>query len=408
MKSKGITVAELLNQVPQSVFDELGTKSQVDHFAKKLTGQRVFQLLLHGLLSGKELSFRILETQFESPLFQSLLTAPEPKGIDHSSLAGRLATIKSGFFKSLFEHVSAVFTEKFSSTELKKYQIVRFDSTMISLSSKLLKMDALRTSGRKKPEKPEKESLSIKFSVGFDGTTVRQIELYNEQSSLSENVALRDVVEKTSLSKKDIAVFDKGITRRATYCKLSEDEVCFVTRIRTDSEKSGRKFKYEKVRDFTQTDPENPIKTPSLLIEEDIVVHLYDEKHRKTKQTFRLIKATRLENGEKINFLTNVTDLDAAEITEVYRLRWDIEVFFKFLKQEFSFKHFLCRNENGLRVMMYMAVIAAMLIYIYRKLNNIEGFKIAKLKFINELEREVIKIIIQLCQGKPELLHLKL
>lgn len=405
MKRQGIRVVELLNEIPQDVFDNIGLEHQVDYKVKKLTGQQMFQLLLYGLLSGKELSLRILEGLYESPIFQSLSSSLDTETIDHSSLAGRLSTIKVDYFKDIFEHVSRSFTQKFSLDEIKKYRLVRFDSTMISLSTKLLKMQGLHTGDHKRDVEGGNSNLNIKFSVGFDGTTVRQIELFNEQTSLSENVALTAVIGKTAMTNRDIAVFDKGITRRKSHAQFSEDGIQFVTRVRASEEDDERQFRYKEVSQLTLIEPDEPIITDTLMIEEDLEVFLYDGNHAKTKQTFRLIKATILDSGLRINFLTNMLVLSAEEITEIYRLRWDIEVFFKFLKQEFNFKHFLSRNENGVRVMMYMTAIAAMLIYIYRKFNNIEGFKIAKLRFVNELEWEVIQTIVELCQGKPELLR---
>jgi hypothetical protein len=79
--------------------------------------------------------------------------------------------------------------------------------------------------------------------------------------------------------------------------------------------------------------------------------------------------------------------------------------FFRFIKQEFGFKHLLSRNENGIQIMLFMTLIATMLIYIYRKINEIDSMKIAKFKFINELDNEILKIIVEICQGKPELLE---
>lgn len=70
-----------------------------------------------------------------------------------------------------------------------------------------------------------------------------------------------------------------------------------------------------------------------------------------------------------------------------------------------NMKHFLSRNENGIQVVMYTTLIAAMLIYIYRAINELDSFKIAKLKFVNELEIEVLKIIVEMCHGNPNLLH---
>ena len=66
-------------------------------------------------------------------------------------------------------------------------------------------------------------------------------------------------------------------------------------------------------------------------------------------------------------FVTNIIDLSAAEICEVYKMRWDIEVFFRFLKQEFNLKHLVSRNENGIKVMLYMTLITAMLLLFIKR-----------------------------------------
>lgn len=104
-----------------------------------------------------------------------------------------------------------------------------------------------------------------------------------------------------------------------------------------------------------------------------------------------MIVADSLRTGQKMYFLTNMFGLSAAEVTEVYKQRWKIEVFFKFLKQEMNFKHFLSRNENGIQAVLYTTLITAMLIYIYRQVNRIEGYKMAKLLFINDLEADFLK-----------------
>jgi IS4 transposase len=67
-----------------------------------------------------------------------------------------------------------------------------------------------------------------------------------------------------------------------------------------------------------------------------------------------------LEN--EIHFITNDVEMPAKAVTDVYKRRWDIEVFFRFIKQELNFKHFLSVNKNGLQVMLYMTLITAMLL----------------------------------------------
>jgi hypothetical protein len=59
-----------------------------------------------------------------------------------------------------------------------------------------------------------------------------------------------------------------------------------------------------------------------------------------------------------------------AEVAELYRLRWEIELFFKFLKQHLSFAHLTSHRENGIRVMIWMALIAALLLIWYKRLTG--------------------------------------
>ena len=79
-------------------------------------------------------------------------------------------------------------------------------------------------------------------------------------------------------------------------------------------------------------------------------------------------------------FITNSAELSAGEVTEVYRSRWEIEVFFKFLKQLLNFRHLLNRSENGIKVVLYITMIAAVLLEAYKRSNGMSGYKIAMMK----------------------------
>src|SRR5947208_3337179 len=61
-----------------------------------------------------------------------------------------------------------------------------------------------------------------------------------------------------------------------------------------------------------------------------------------------------------------------AELLEVYRRRWGIELLFKFLKQQLSYDHLTSRNENGIRVMILMALITAVLLIWYQRRTQID------------------------------------
>lgn len=100
------------------------------------------------------------------------------------------------------------------------------------------------------------------------------------------------------------------------------------------------------------------------------------------------------ENGAKaILLITNLFHLSANKIASMYKRRWDIEVFFRFLKQELNFSHFLSLNENGIQVVLYMTLITAMLVMIYKRENEL-GYKTAVRRMGIELENLIMAIVV--------------
>ncbi|MBK8877671.1 MAG: hypothetical protein IPN74_03710 [Haliscomenobacter sp.] len=126
----------MINLIPRVPW-QLAQEHQVDYQVKKLYGERIFKLLIYGLLSGKELSLRILETLIDRPYFKHFATVPQDFETDHSSLAERLGHIKVSYFKAIFDWVSQQMSQHYTPEQIASYKA--FDSTLVALSSKLLK-----------------------------------------------------------------------------------------------------------------------------------------------------------------------------------------------------------------------------------------------------------------------------
>jgi len=145
----------------------------------------------------------------------------------------------------------------------------------------------------------------------------------------------------------------------------------------------------------------------NLTIIKDEWVYLYGSENKRIDVPFRLI-TTKDEQGKILLFVTNKKETDkrelipATDIITIYKLRWDIEVFFRFIKQELNFSHFLSTNLNGIKIILYMTLILAMLILIYKKYNNV-GYKTAKRRVKMELEELLTIIIVQACGGNPDI-----
>lgn len=81
-------------------------------------------------------------------------------------------------------------------------------------------------------------------------------------------------------------------------------------------------------------------------------------------EPLRLIKYWDEENQREFTFLTNNFDLTALQVAELYHQRWQIELFFKWLKQHLKIKHFYGTSLNAVKIQVYVAIITFCLVAI--------------------------------------------
>ena len=372
--------------LPDDVLDELASETQVNRYSKKLQGQLMFKLLLYCILSYKDNSLRMMECAYESIGFK-LLNAQLPNGsIHYSSISERLNAIDASYFEKLYKASVTIYST--SADESKKPAVTRFDSTIVSLSAELLKTGYHLKGGDADHVK------QLKFTIGLSDIPVAA-HLFTEPVYTSENKALKEAIFQFSATDADntVKVFDKGINSRKTYDELTDEQICFVSRIETGS----------RSQETTSNKLFQPLETDTLFILSDSWQYLFSS-NGKSRHAFRLIRAIRKDNGKELLFVSNLRTPDAVTVTQLYRKRWDIEAFFKFLKQELNFSHLVNRSENGVRVMLYVTMIASVLLLTYKKMNRLKGFKILKHKFINELEISLVKDFVFLCGGDANLI----
>ncbi|STO55479.1 Transposase [Canicola haemoglobinophilus] len=369
---------EILSYVPREKLIEFGMEYKVDKQVKKLHGEVMFYLLLFSSLNVRENSLRTLEQFYSSAAFTGLFDKKIEKA-KYNSISDRLRTINVNYFKSIFECVFEKYASKYLT---KKDNIIAFDSTTVTLSSKLLK-EGIKVGSSDNVK-------GIKYSVAFSGVPIMS-KVFRERIYASEEVALKELILDCPLSKDNILLFDMGIQSRASFDEFSDKGLNFITRAR------------EEVRYVEQSHNSASVgqENEKLVIESDLIVKLFNKKNKETQHDLRLIKCKLKEDEKSLYFLTNNKRYSALEIAELYKKRWEIEVFFKFLKQHLNFSHLLSRHDNGMQVEMYMALISAIFILVYKKENNLSGYKIPKLKMALELESLLIKEIVILCGGDP-------
>ena len=89
-------------------------------------------------------------------------------------------------------------------------------------------------------------------------------------------------------------------------------------------------------------------------------------------EKIRRIKFFDEEQNRVFVFLTNNTELDATEIAKLYKHRWKIELFFKWIKQNLKIKTFWGTSENAVRVQIWIAISVYIIVAIAKKKYNLK------------------------------------
>lgn len=365
-----VEVSELLQMIPSDLLENLASQYQIDWNVSRLRGEVILDLLLLGIARSKHLSTRVLEYLYNSPFFEALSSKDEAHQTRHSSIADRLTRIDYRYFQALFEWASEHFSQQYGGSKMIK-KVNRFDSTLIAISSALV--DWGMKVGR--PPKDHPQKVQFKITVGMKGLFPDSAKVYFEQDALSEEKVLYEALVQNSAKQNEWSVIDRGMKSRESFKKADLEEVSFVTR-------GGKNLKYKYLA--KHQDCEN-VESDELDFIQDSKVYLYQEGGQILEHAFRLVEVRLKECDETLYFITNIWDLDSQTIAQIYRLRWDIEVFFRFIKQELSIKHLINRSKNGVRVQVYVTLLLAILLTVFKKRNEIPSYKIAKMKFADDL-----------------------
>ncbi len=366
----------------------------------------MFYLLLYAILKTDKISQRYLEDVFKSSHFKFLFNYSIDMKIRHSSISERLSKVDIDFFRQAYEAIYEEFNKQYCVKQQEQMNLIRVDSSMVAEASN--KLQKGMQVGRKSVKDVLRTKSQAKYTMAYDGNGICHAKVFTSSNYLSEDVAIPEVIHEMLKADKDhrnLYVFDRGVSALDNFETLTKEKAHFICRIKTNR-------KREIISSLMDEQTEKDL--DSLTLVSDDIVHLFDrETNRFSDTNYRLIIADRKEpidttppdnkgkfkrKENRLFFLTNDFEASAKEITDYYKKRWDIEVFFRFIKQELNFKHFVSVNENGLQVMLYMTLIAAMLVMIYKKVNEL-GFTTAKRRMGIELEDIITAMTVLFCGG---------
>ena len=250
-------------------------------------------------------------------------------------------------FGKVYQQLLVKYGHVFSDSRIKDVinkQIEIFDSTTISLFK-----DILKCVGRNPENGKKKGGIKVHTVINVDQTVPKLV--WFTEAAKNDHILL----EKLVMDSNTIYVFDKGYNDYAAFEKFSENKTGFVTRIKDNA--------------VYQTIQTNEIEEHihSGVLEDKIIEVTVKKNGTERKLQLRKVRFYDRVLKREFEFLTNLFEMRPDLVSALYKLRWQIELLFKQLKQNFPLKYFLGDNENAIKIQIYCALIANLLMTVIQK-----------------------------------------
>lgn len=264
-----------------------------------------------------------------------------------STLSDANKTRKVEFFEEIYnkllEKYSFVLSDSRVEIALGK-QVKIVDSTTISLFK-----DILKCVGRKPSNGKSKGGIKSHSVINAD-EKVPNLVWFTAATTHDHQF-----LEKLKCDEDTVYVFDKGYNDYKAFEHFTQQKTGFVTRIKENA-------KYEVTQKNTI-----PEEIHSGVLSDEIIEVEIDKESTKGKLKLRKIKYYDREHKRTFEFISNLFEFRADTIAGLYKIRWQIELLFKQIKQNFPLKYFLGDNENAIKIQIYCVLIVNLLMGVIKK-----------------------------------------
>jgi hypothetical protein len=328
---------QLLNFLPRHKFDQFVGQHQGDRYTKRLTTWNQLVALLYAQATGKD-SLREIETGLN--LNKNTWHHLGIGSVARSSLADansrRSYQIFEQLFYSLLSQCREIIPEenKFNF----KNPLYSFDSTTIELCLNLFDWAKYRTA---------KGALKIHTLLN-NRTTIPEL-LNITTGKIGDVTALKSI--NLELPPESIIVFDRAYIDYDLWAKINEKKLFFVSRAKIN----------QNLFVIGQHKSKETLE-PNITADEKVMYGDYNAGKRYDEVVLRRIKYWHEKDQREYVYLTNNFKLAASQIANVYKNRWQIELFFKWIKQNLKIKTFLGTSENAVLTQIWTAMIYYLLL----------------------------------------------
>lgn len=324
---------QLLNFLPKTQFDQFVGQHEGDKWVKKMDTWNELVILLYSQASGKD-SLREIEVGLDinTAKWYHLGIQSAARSTISYALNNRDYQIYEKLFYALLEKTKAITPTNRFNFENPLYSI---DSTTVQLCLSIFDWAHFRTA---------KGAFKIHT-------------LLNNRTAIPEFLTVTDgksadisVIKSNSLAleKGSIAVFDRGYLDFSWWDSLNSKGLFFVSRSKTN------------VNLFFLGQHQSPVGKG--ILADDLVLPCPDSPPFKYTSQLRRVRFFDSKTQKEYVFLTNNFTLPAVEIAAIYKSRWQIETFFKWIKQNLKIKSFLGTSKNAVLSQVWAAMIYYLLL----------------------------------------------
>jgi len=325
---------QLTSFLPQRVFDKFVSKYSGNKYVKHFTCWNQLLCMVFGQLTNRN-SLRdliiILDAHSNKTYHLGF-----GKSVSKSNLAKANERRNSKIFEEFAYYLINIAQEKLKNDDFEiKGKVYAFDSSTIDLCLSVFWWAKFR-----------KAKGGIKLHTLYDITTKIPVFIHITEATVHDVNAMDVIPYEVGA----YYIFDRGYVDFKRLFKISTLSSFFVVRA-----KSNLKFKRMYSNKINKN---NGVKVDQI----GKLTGFYVSKEYPDK--IRKIKYYDFQSKRNFTFLTNNTDLTAEQIALLYKNRWQVELFFKWIKQHLKVKSFWGTSENAVRIQIYSAIITYCLVAI--------------------------------------------
>src|SRR5699024_6960544 len=367
------TINELLNILDEQKFLKLVNVLNIDRYIKKLSAYKFLQLFIIAQLNEAE-SLRALSKNLKDKKeFQKTIDLDT---ISTAQLSRKQCNLPSGVFEKIFQHLVLE-----TQARMKNKAILRDIGKLLVIDSSTMSMSLSQYPWATFRKTKSGVRLHLRVVVTKDLTMPDKAVILPAKHA--DRTQMNELID---IDSDAIHLFDRGYNDYKQFDILCSENVPFITRIKKNA----------KIEIASEQDPDEE---NNIFLDQE--VYLGNEQNG-TKMTnkLRLIK-TKDSEENVVNIITNCFHLSAKEIDDLYRYRWKIETFFKWMKQHLRIKTFYGKSQNAVYTQIWVPLLTYCLQVLLQLKFNHEGPLLEFKRTLQNLLFKPFRIFLQSLFRRP-------